>query len=117
MESDEIGDSLLGDHSPIDADAFAEIDKMRRSEEADLIAGAMEDGCEEVGDRAFAIGTGHMDAAERAMRLAEMLHELDGIEEVGLIGLLAYEVIHRQRGEHIVESVLICHRGKERRVC
>ena len=50
MLLDEVGDTLLGYHLPIDADALAEVHQMGRRVEPHLVARLHEDGSEHVGD-------------------------------------------------------------------
>ena len=100
--SDEVDDFLLGNHLTVDADALAEVDEVGRGVEAHLVACFLQDGGEEVGDGAFAVGAGHVDGAELALGVAEGLHHVNGGLDVGLIGSSADAVVHRQLRKHEV---------------
>ena len=109
MGGDKVDNSLLGYHLAVDADTFAEVDEVGRGVEAHLVASFLEDGGEEVGDGAFAVGAGDMDGLEFALGVAEGGHHVDGGLYIGLIGGSADAVIHRQLREHEVYSLLIGH--------
>ena len=106
---DKVHDGLLRNHVAVDADALAEVDKVRRGVEADLVARLLQDGGEEVADGAFAVGAGHMYASELALRVAEGGHEVDGGLYVCLIGSSADALVHRQLCKHEVKCLLIGH--------
>jgi hypothetical protein len=55
-----------------------------------------------MGDGAFAVGAGHMDGTEPLLGMAEMLHEADGVGDVGLIGSLPDAVVHGQTVEEVL---------------
>ena len=110
---DEIDHRILGYHLAVDADTLAEVDEVGRSVEAHLEACLLEDGGEEMGDGAFAVGAGDMDGAELALGVAEGGHHIDGGLDIGLIGGSADAVVHRQLREHEVESFLVGHEKLE----
>jgi hypothetical protein len=55
-----------------------------------------------MGDGAFAVGAGHMDGTEPLLGMAEMLHEADGVGDVGLICSLPDAVVHGQTVEEVL---------------
>ena len=57
----------------------------------------------------LAIGACHMDATKLLLRVAEVLHKVDGVGNVSLISCLPNAVVHRQAVEEIVESLLVSH--------
>ena len=99
---DEVDDLVLGYHLAIDAYALAEVDEVGRGVEAHLVAGLLEDGGEEMGDGALAVGAGDMDALELTLGVAEGGHHVDGGLDVGLIGSRADAMVHGQLREQEV---------------
>lgn len=102
MLLNKLRDTLAGYHGAVDAYAFTEVNKVGRGVETDLVARLAEDGGQEMGDGAFAIGSGNMDGAEATLGVAEVLHEGDCVGDVGLVGCLAYAMVHGQAVEEVV---------------
>ena len=109
MAVDKVDDRTLGYHLAIDSDTLAEVDEVGRGVEAHFVAGFLEDGGEKMGDGAFAVGAGDMDAAEAALGVAEGGHEVEGGLDVGLVSGSADAVVHGQLGEHVIYCFLIGH--------
>ena len=74
----EIHDIGLADHGSVDPDPLAEIDQVRRGEQADPIAGSLQRSRQEVADRSFAIGTGHMQGPVGPVREIQVLVQSNG---------------------------------------
>ena len=100
---------LFGNHLPVDADALAKVHQMGRRVKPHLVARLHENGGEHVGDGAFAVGASHMDASELPFGIAEVLHKLHRISDVGLIGRLPDAVVHGQGIEEVFEGLLVGH--------
>ena len=110
MELNETGYLFLRYHGTIDADALTKIDEVRRGVEPHFVASLHEDGGQHVGHRAFAVGAGHVDGTEAALGVAEVLHEADGVGDVGLVGSLPDAVVHGQGVEEVVEGFGVGHK-------
>ena len=67
-----VDDTLLGNHLSVDADTLAEVYEMGRGIESYLVAGLLENGCDAVRARAFAVGTGDMDRLISSVRMSKM---------------------------------------------
>src|SRR5215469_6501537 len=67
----ECGEVVVGDFGTVDADAFVHALEVRRSVKAGAEAGSSEDRIQHCSRGAFAVGTGNVDARDRAMRVAE----------------------------------------------
>jgi len=72
---DEIGNILLVYHLTVNSDSFSEIYQVRRSENTGLITCLAENGIEEGGSGAFAIGAGDMDRGESSFRVIEVFEK------------------------------------------
>jgi len=75
VSADEIGDILLVYHLTVNSDSFSEIYQVRRSENTGLITCLAENGIEEGGSGAFAIGAGDMDRGESSFRVIEVFEK------------------------------------------
>ena len=96
----EKGQHLLhGDHRPIDADALAEIDKMRRSEEPCLVAKFLEIRRQERRYGAFSVGSGHMHAAQFPLRVADDFQQFHDVFKPLFVCRAPDLVVHRVGGE------------------
>lgn len=69
----EIDDELLAHRCAVHTDSFAEIDKVRRGVEACLIACSLQDSCQCMRARTLSVGSGHVDGAEAAVRVVEII--------------------------------------------
>ena len=63
---------VFRDSFAVDTDTLAEIYKMRRSEQPDLIARLLQNGGDGVGTRSFTVRPGNMYGGETAMWMSEM---------------------------------------------
>ena len=86
----EVDDVFFVGRDAIHTDSFAEIDQVRGGVETYLVACRLEDSCQGVRARAFAIGACHMDGLELSMRMAEVLVQQVGVLQSFLVGVLAH---------------------------
>ena len=75
---------------------------MRRGEEANNIAGRLQNGSQGVGDRTLAVSTRHMNGAELALRMSEMFANGLDVAEARLKGDRAYLLIDRETVVYVV---------------
>ena len=69
----EVNDALLADHLAVDANAFAEVHKMRAGIESHAVALLLQDGCYRVGAGALAVCASHMDCLEKPVGMTKVL--------------------------------------------
>ena len=91
----EIDDPPLGNHLSVYADAFAEVDKVRRRVQANLVASLLQNGRDAVRARALAVGAGYVYGLVGSVRAAEMLVQSHSGLKPGLISRGSYVLEHR----------------------
>ena len=93
---------LHGNHRSVNTDALAKINEMRRGEESSLIAKFLEIRGKERRYGAFAVGAGHVHAAQVPLRVADNVQEGFDVFEAFLVCRAPDLVVHRVGGEDAV---------------
>ena len=98
---------LLRYHLSIDADTFTKIHQMRTGIEAHAQPRFLQGRSDEMRCAALAVGAGNMDGGIRRLRIAQMVHQRNGIVQTGLIRRCSYLMKSRLRGVEISKCFFV----------
>ena len=98
---------LLRYHLSIDADAFTKIHQMRTGVQAHSQPRFLQGRSDEMRCASFAVGAGNMDGGIRRLRIAQMVHQRNGIVQTGFIRRGPYLMKSRLRGVEISKCFFV----------
>ena len=100
---------LLRNVLTIHADAFAEIDEVGRGVETDAQAGILQNSRQRVRNRAFPVGSSHVNRRVATVRMTIMRIERLGGLQAGLVAAASLSFKHRKLTKQKFASLLIIH--------
>ena len=110
---DKINDILLGNVLAIHADALAEIHEVRRSVKSHAKAAFAQNTRQSVRNRAFSVGSGHVNRLVAAMRMTVVFIEDFGGLQARLVTASALSFKHRQLAVKKFAGFFIIHFTKK----
>ena len=106
---DKINDILFGNILTVHADALAEIHEVGRGVEADAQAGIFQNSRQRVRNRAFPVGSGHVNRLVATVRMTVVRVERLGGLQAGLVAAASLSFKHRKLAKQKIASLLIIH--------
>ena len=94
-------------HLPIHADAFTKIHQMRTGVQPHSQPRLLQSSSDEMGGATLAVGAGNMDGRICRLRIAQMVHQRNGIVQTGFIRRGPYLMKSRLRGVEISKCFFV----------